>query len=238
MAQRANGSALPPIDQTLPDPPLTLATSIPLSPCDGFLTHTMKKHLLNMTGPSTFCTERPPVNSTLVPLALTASGALSHHNTQHTADWAHPLERLNSNFRDSAGSSLGIYHFMEEDSLDKASTPGILNSLLYRDRGTIQEESSHLAANWDEIYSAARETSELRKSTASVEEHNDLEDSQSVLSELSSEDRSLSPKRDQPTSYFDVVNNKNKNKNNKIAPWRVLKPIVLKPFIALQPQDI
>lgn len=239
MAQRAIGSALPAMTQTLPESPLTLFTSVPLSPCDGFLAHTMTKPLLSMPVSSTFGTEPPSVRSTVVPYALTASGALSHHLTHHTPESAHPLESVTSYFRDSAGSGFEILHGMDEDSLNQTSTTRIppLDSVQYHSRGTIQEANSQLTADWLD-HSVAKGTSGSKEFAVSLEECNELDDSQSVLSELSFEDRSLSPHRNQPTLYFDLVGHKNKKYSKKIAPWRVLKPIVLKPFIALAPQDI
>lgn len=239
MAQRAHGSALPPIAVTWPEPPLMLPTSIPQSPCNDFLAHTMTKYL-HMPGTSAFGTERPCVSSTLVPLALTASGALAHHNPQHTADSILPLKSIHSHHRDSTDVGVETLHGMEEDSLDDASPRGMmpLDSIQYSGLGTTGEENSPLATGQYETNSLAKETSDQKISAAGAEEHNEYDDSQSELSELSSEDRSLSPNRDQPTPYNSFVNNKNKNMNKKLAPWRVLKPIVLKPFIALQPQDI
>lgn len=239
MAQRAQGSALPPIALTWAEPPLMLPTSIPQSPCNDYLAHTMTKHL-HMPGTSAFGTERPSVSSTLVPLALTTSGALSNHNPQHTADSILPLRSIHSHHRDSTDVGIETLHGMEEDSLDDTSPRGMipLDAIQYRGRGMTGEENSPLATGQYETNSLAKETSDQKISAAEAEEHNEADDSQSELSELSSEDRSLSPDRDKPTPYNSFVNNKNKNMNKKLAPWRVLKPIVLKPFIALQPQDI
>ena len=188
------------------------------------------------------------MSSTLVPLALTASGTLTHHNAQHEADSPPLSKNLNFNFRDLKSLEQDTFLTMEEDSLDEASTTGIfpLNSVVqYHGHGTMQEEIPHLAASWPDIYSDVRETSEPMKSTTlSVEENNELEDSQSVLSELSSEERSLFLNRDKSSQHINFINNNindknnNKNKNKKIAPWRVLKPIVLKSFIAITPQII
>jgi hypothetical protein len=179
------------------------------------------------------------VSSTLVPLALTASGALSHHNPQHTADSILPLRSIHSHHRDSTDVGVETLHGMEEDSLDDASPRGMLppDSIQYRGQGTTGEENFPLATGQYETNSLAKETSDQKISAAGTEEHNEYDDSQSELSELSSEDRSLSPNRDQPTPYSSSAINKNKNTNKKVAPWRVLKPIVLKPFIALQQQD-
>lgn len=182
------------------------------------------------------------MSSTLVPLALTASGALAHHNPQHTADSTLPLRRIHSHHRDFTDVGVETLPGMEEDSLDDASPRGMmpLDSIQYRGRGTTREDNSPLATGQYETNSLAKETSGQKISAAEVdaEEHDEYDDSQSELSELSSEDRSLSPNRGQPTPYNSSANNKNKNINKKIAPWRVLKPIVLKPFIALEPQDI
>ena len=253
MALRANGSALPSITPlTLSESPLTLVTGVPLSPRDTFLAHTMTKRLSNMpTVSSPFGTERPSVSSTLVPLALTASGTLTYHNAQHKADSSPSSGNLNFNFRDLKSLNQDNFLTMEEDSLDEASTTGLfpLNSVVqYHGHGTMQEEIPLLAASWPDIHSEVRETSEHMKfTTLNVEENNECEDSQSVLSELSSEERSLSSSnRDKSSQYIDFINNnnnidnnnKNKNKNKKIAPWRVLKPIVLKSFIAITPQII
>lgn len=182
------------------------------------------------------------MSSTLVPLALTASGALTYHNAQHKADSPPSSGNPNFNFRDLKSLQQDNFLTMEEDSLDEASTTGIfpLNSVVQcHGHGTMKE------VRWPDIYSEVRESSEPMKSiTFSVEENIELEDSQSVLSELSSEERSLSSNRDKSSQYIDFINNNindknnNKNKNKKIAPWRVLKPIVLKSFIAITPQII
>ena len=266
MALRANGSALPSITPlTLSESPLTLVTGVPLSPRDTFLAHTMTKRLSNMpTVSSPFRTERPSVSSTLVPLALTAIGTLTHHNhnAQHTAD-SPPSSgnpNFNFNFRDFKSLEQDNFLNMEEDSLDEASTTGLfpLNSVVqYHGHETMQEEIPYLTASCPDIHSEVRETSDhLKTTTLNVEENNELEDSQSVLSELSSEERSLSSSnRDKSSQYINFINNNNnnnnnidnnnnnnnnnnKNKNKKIAPWRVLKPIVLKSFIAITPQII
>lgn len=241
MAQRAHGSALPPIALTWPEPPLVLPTSIPQSPCNDFLAHTMTKHL-HMPGTSAFGTVRPSVSSTLVPLALTASGALSHHNPQHTADSILPLGSIHSHHRDSTDMGIETLHGMEKDSFDDSAPRGMipLDAIQYRRRGTTGEENSPLVIGQYETNSLAKEASDQKISVTEGEGdlHNESDDSQSELSELSSEDRSLSPDRDQPTPYNSFVNNKHKNTKKKIAPWRVLNPIVLKPFIALQPEDI